>query len=111
MIGVQDDLPRHVVPDSSDAYERYFFFAAAPDGAHAVSAVVNVHPNRGLIDAAFAVSDGETHESVFAADRLGDELSCGPVRLQLTEPMRSLRIQVDGRADLRFRAVCPPIEE
>jgi hypothetical protein len=111
VIGVQDDLPRHVVPDSPDAYERYFFLAASPEGDLAVSAVVNVHPNRGLIDAAFAVSDGETHESVFTADRLGEELVSGPIRLELTEPMRSLRIEVEGRADLCFRAVCPPIEE
>ena len=111
MIGVQDDLPRHVVPASPDAYERYFFFAAARDGGHAVSAVVNVHPNRDLIDAAFALSDGETQESVFAADHLGEDLSCGPIRLELTEPMCSLRIEVEGRAELVFRAVCPPIEE
>ena len=111
MLTVHDDLPRHALPDSPDAYERYFFFAAAPDGAEAMSLVVNVHPNKGVIDAAYAVSDGERHDSLFVTDRLGDALECGPIRLTLTEPMQALRIEVEDRADLHFEAGHPPIEE
>ena len=111
MLTAHDDLPRHALPESPDAYERYFFFAAAPDGAEAVSLVVNVHPNKGVIDAAFARSDGECHDSLFATDRLGEDLTCGPIRLTLTEPMRSLRIEVEDQVDLRFEASHPAIEE
>ena len=111
MLAAHDDLPQHALPDSPDAYERYFFFAAAPDGAEAVSLVVNVHPNKGVIDAAFARSDGECHDSLFATDRLGEDLTCGPIRLTLTEPMRSLRIEVEDQVDLRFEASHPAIEE
>jgi hypothetical protein len=106
-----DDLPRHALPDAPDAYERYFFMAAAPDGSEAVSLVVNVHPHKGLIDAAFARSDGDTHDSLFATDRLGEDLTCGPIRLTLEDPMRSLRIEVEDRIDLRFDASHPAIEE
>ena len=81
VLSALDDLPRHELPDAPDAYERYFFLAAAPDGSEAVSLVVNVHPHKGVIDAAFAHSDGDTHDSLFATDRLGDDLACGPIRL------------------------------
>ena len=126
MISVWDDLPLHQTPAvlaepaTSDpaAYERFFFACADRDGHHCVALVVTLHPNKGVLDAAFAVSDGERHESLFVTDRLGharDDLACGPVRLTLTEPMRTLRIRVDAdagfAADLRFRAVSPAIEE
>ena len=111
MLTALDDLPRHELPDAPDAYERYFFLAAAPDGSEAVSLVVNVHPHKGVIDAAFAHSDGDTHDSLFATDRLGDDLTCGPIRLTLDDPMRSLRIEVEDRVDLRFDASHPAIEE
>ena len=72
--------------------------------------VVNVHPNKGLIDAAFALSDGDTHDSLFAADRLGDELACGPIRLS----SRADALAADrGRGSRRpaLRASHPAIEE
>ncbi|WP_068399615.1 hypothetical protein [Kribbia dieselivorans] len=125
MISVWDDLALHQTPATLDqpatsdpaAYERYYFGFADVSGDAAVGLVVNLHPNKGLIDAGFSVSRGGRHESLFASDRLGHDrahLTCGPIMLSFIEPMRVLRIQVDGediRADLRFEAVTPAIEE
>lgn len=125
MISVWDDLAIHQTPAPLDqpatsdpaAYERYYFGFVDVSGAAAVSLVVNVHPNKGLIDAGFSVSQDGRHESLFASDRLrGDraDLVCGPIRLTITDPMRSLRIQVDTEgwsADISFEAVTPAIQE
>lgn len=125
MIGVWDDLPLHQTaatldqPATSDpaAYERYYFGFFDTDGEAAVGLVVNLHPNKGLIDAGFSVSRGGRHESLFASDHLGhdrSDLICGPIRLTFLEPMRSLRVRVrseDFDADITFQAVTPAIEE
>jgi hypothetical protein len=125
-----DDLPVHQSPaplavpatDDPRAYERYWFGLGALDGSAMVGLVVNVHPVLGLVDAAFSVSDGDRTVSLFAKDALRhgrDDLRAGPVRLTLDDPMRSLRIRVDGddpdahgfSADLRVDATTPAIAE
>ncbi|EWT06076.1 hypothetical protein N864_00265 [Intrasporangium chromatireducens Q5-1] len=125
MISIWDDLPLHQTPATLDqpatsdpaTYERYYFGFCSIDGEAAVGLVVNLHPNKGLIDAGFSVSRGGRHESLFASDHLGvdrADLICGPIRLQLLEPMRQLRISVDGPefdASITFAALTPAIQE
>lgn len=125
MLSIYDDLALHQTPATLDqpassdpaAYERYYFGFFSDDGTAAVGLTVNVHPNKGLIDAAFAVSGAGRHESLMSSDHLGHDradLTCGDIRLTLEDPMRSLRITVTGpdiTADLRFAATTPAIEE
>jgi len=126
MLTVWDDLPIHQTPatldqpDSSDpaVYERFYFGFFDIEGACMVGLVFNIHPNKGLTDAAFSVSRQGRHESLLVTDRLGTDranLVCGPVRLVLLEPMKSLRITVDAAegfgADITFTATTPAIEE
>jgi hypothetical protein len=126
MLSRFDDLPLHQTPATLDqpassdpaAYERFFFAFGSVDGAEAVGMTVTLHPNKGLLDAAFTMSREGRNESIMASDRLGPDradLVCGPIRLQLTDPMRSLRISIGGRqdfdADIVFEALTPAIEE
>lgn len=126
MLSVHDDLPIHQTPATLDqpassdpaAYERYYFGFFDVDGSAAVGLTVTLHPNKGLIDAALTVLVDGRHESLMASDQLGadrSDLVCGPIRLTLTEPMRTLRIRVEGdsdfAADMTFCATTPAIEE
>ncbi|PZE27325.1 hypothetical protein [Curtobacterium sp. MCBD17_028] len=121
-----DDLPVHQTPaplavpatDEPRTYERYWFAAASTDGAAMIGLVVTVHPVVGTIDAAFSVSDGDRAETLFVTDALRhgrEDLVAGPVRLTLVDPMRVLRIRVDGRdgfaADVVVTATTPAITE
>jgi hypothetical protein len=120
-----DDLPIHQTaavlaePASDDprAYERYWFGFGALDGSAMLGLVVNVHPNLGVVDAVFSVSDGARSESLFARDLLAagrERIVAGPVALTLDDPMRSLRIAVHGSGfdvDLTFSATTPAITE
>lgn len=126
MLSVYDDLPLHQTPATLDqpatsdpaAYERFYFGFCDVDGSAAVGLTFTLHPNKGLVDAALTVSVGGRHESLLVSDRLGRDradLRCGPLRLTLEEPMRRLRIRVEGHpdfdVDLTFRATTPAIEE
>lgn len=125
MLSVFDDLPLHQTPATLDqpatsdpaAYERFYFGFCAVDGSASFGMTFNLHPNKGLVDAALTMSKDGRHESLMVSDHLGPDradLGCGPIRLTIEEPMRRLRIRVDHhdvRADLEFAAVSPAIEE
>lgn len=126
MIERWDDLAVHQTPaplavpasDEPRTYERYWFAAASTDGAVMVGLVLTVHPVLGTVDAAFSVSDGTRADSLYVTDVLThgrEDLVAGPVRLTITDPMRTLRIRVadqDGiAADLVFTATTPAVTE
>lgn len=126
MLSVYDELPIHQTPATLDhvatsdpnAYERFYFGAFDRAGEKAIGFTLTVHPNRGIVDAAFGVTVGTRYESLMITDELGHDpadLRCGPLRHQLTEPMRRLRFSVadtDGfSVDVEFAATTPAIEE
>jgi hypothetical protein len=119
-----DDYPIHQTPDpvafsgtDRNFYDRYFFNGYAPDGSSFFAAAFGVYPHLDVADAHFCiVRDGVQH-CLHASRRLGMErmdLSCGPIRIEIVEPLHALRVIVDGEgiaADLTFTGRAFPINE
>ncbi len=125
MLTVWDDYPIHQtsypvgVPLDAGAgrYERYWLTMHDADLTTQVGFGLGVHPNRGVVDAALSVSRGGRQRSVYASGPLTRDraTAVGPLRLEVVEPMRTLRLVADGRhglaADLTFSAVTEAIED
>ncbi|AOL95064.1 hypothetical protein [Porphyrobacter sp. LM 6] len=119
-----DDYPIHQTPDpvafsgtDRNFYDRYFFNGYAPDGSGFFAAAFGVYPHLDVADAHFCiVRDGVQH-CLHASRRLGMErmdISCGPIRIEVVEPLQSLRVIVDGEgiaADITFTGRAFPINE
>jgi hypothetical protein len=128
-----DDYPIHQTsqPIAATAtadlnhYDRYFFNGydreqAGPDSLY-FAAAMGLYPNRHVADASFSVVvGGATQVSVHASRRAPEERreanEVGPIRVDVVEPLRTLRIVVDAasegvRADLAFHARAAPLEE
>ncbi len=128
MLSGYDDFPIHQasVPvaetSTSDLnfYDRYFFNGYERDASIYFALAMGLYPNRHVADAAFSVMrDGEQF-SVFTSQRAPadrrDATHVGPIRVDVTHPMRSLHLSVDAvdlglRAELDFMARSPAIEE
>jgi hypothetical protein len=128
-----DDYPIHQTarpvasPATADLnhYDRYFFNGYTPDGSLFFAAALGLYPNRHVVDAAFSVVlAGGTAEaeqiSVHASGRAPtdrvDAGTVGPIRVEVVEPLRTLRVVVDApeqalRAELLFEHRSPPLEE
>jgi hypothetical protein len=119
-----DDFPLHQTPDpvaysgtDRNFYDRYFFNGYAPDGSSFFAAAFGVYPHLDVADAHFCVVRNGVQHCLHASRRLGMErmaLECGPVRIEVVEPLQSLRVIVDGEgiaADLTFTGRAFPIEE
>jgi hypothetical protein len=123
-----DDYPIHQTPDpvaysgtDRNFYDRYFFNGYAPDGSSFFAAAFGVYPHLDVADAHFCVvragEGGGVQHCLHASRRLGMErmaLECGPIRIEILEPLQRLRLIVDGEgiaADLTFTGRAFPIEE
>ncbi len=119
-----DDYPIHQTPDpvaysgtDRNFYDRYFFNGYAPDGGSFFAAAFGVYPHLDVADAHFCVVRDGVQHCLHASRRLGMErmeLSCGPIRIEIVEPLKSLRVIVDGEgiaADITFTGRAFPIEE
>lgn len=118
------DYPLHQTADpvafagtDRNFYDRYFFNGYAPDGAEFFAAAFGVYPALDVADAHFCVIRGGTQHCLHASRRLGMErmdLACGPIRIEIVEPLQKLRLTVEGEgiaADLTFTGRAFPIEE
>lgn len=122
-----DDYLHHQTPEpvaqpaTSDRnfYDRYFFNGYARSGELFFATALGVYPNRDVMDAAFTlVRDGiqtEVHASR-RAPRDRTETRVGPVRVEVLEPLRRLRVslednEADLRAELVFTARIPALQE
>lgn len=126
MLSPFDDYPIHPSADpiahpatgDPNHYDRYFFNGHQRDGDFYLGAAMGHYPVRGVIDAAFSlVRDGVEH-SVFASGRMPLDRSTevGPFRIEVVEPMRTLRYVVEPNehgieCDLTFRARTVAVEE
>lgn len=107
------------VDGDPNRYDRYFFHGYDPDARVFFGASLGVYPNRHIIDASFGVGDGRTQRSVFASGRLSPDrrdTQVGPIRVEVLEPLRTLRVTVDAaeqelRADVTFTARTVVLEE
>lgn len=119
-----DDYPIHQTPDpiafsgtDRNFYDRYFFNGYAPDGSSFFAAAFGIYPHLDVADAHFCVVRGGVQHCLHASRKLGMErmeLSCGPIRIEVVEPLQSLRVIVDGEgiaADLTFTGRARPIAE
>ncbi len=119
-----DDYPIHQTPDpvafsgtDRNFYDRYFFNGYAPDGSSFFAAAFGVYPHLDIVDAHFCIVRGGVQHCLHASRKLGMErmdLTCGPIRIKVIEPLQSLRVIVDGEgvaADLTFTGRAFPINE
>ena len=126
MLTTWDDFPVHQTsapvaqPVSGDPahYERYYALVFDHEATTHAGFGISLHPNRGVIDAAFSIAKDGRQEALFASGPLPSdrsEIAVGPFRVEILEPMRSLRILVEEQdglgAELRFNAQSPAIAE
>ena len=127
MLNRLDDYPIHQAPvpvaqpASSDpnVYDRYFFNGYTRAGDLFFAAALGLYPNRRVMDASFSVVLDGTQYSLHAS-RLAPgertETEVGPIRVEVEDPMRVLRLEVADNehgiaAELVFTAHCDAIEE
>ena len=101
-----DDYPVHqtsfplAVPHTThrNAYDRYWFNGYDKDAEFYIGIGAAVYPNLNIMDAGISlVIDGEQH-AFHASRRKPDEpsiIDVGPFRIDILEPMKSLRVTVD----------------
>lgn len=127
MLNPLDDYPIHQTgapisqPASGDRnhYDRYFFNGYDRDGDLYFAAAMGLYPNRSVIDAAFSVVSGGVQRNIHASGRAPldrTDTSCGPIRVEVIEPLHVLRLIVDDSAhgigcDLTWRARTVAVEE
>ena len=111
----------HTVSGDPNHYDRYFFNGYDPEGRIFFAAAMGLYPNRHVMDASFCVIvDGKEQINVHASARApfdrAECLTVGPIRITIVEPLKLLRVEVDGAdhgvvADLTFEATSLPCEE
>jgi hypothetical protein len=106
-------------------YDRYFFNGYTGDTSLYFAAALGLYPNRHVADASFSVVVGggtpdarqvNLHASRRAPLDRAEANTVGPVRVEVVEPLRTLRIIVDApdhslAADIRFEHRSAAIEE
>ncbi len=128
MLNKLDDFPIHQTPEplahpaTSDPnfYDRTWFNGYDQDASQYFGLGLAVYPHRGILDCAFStVEAGGRQHCFFASGRAPQErtdMSMGPFRLEIEEPLRRARIIIEDNetgiaADLSFSARTSPIQE
>jgi hypothetical protein len=128
MLNRLDDFPIHqtpepiAVPSSSDrnVYDRTWFNGYATDGSQYFGLGMAVYPHRGVLDGAFSVVERGGRQHAFYGSRRAPhertDLSVGPFRIEVVEPLRRTRVVLDDNesgvaCDLTFSARTAAIEE
>ena len=125
MLTKGDDFPIHQTPEpiayaGSDRnfYDRYFFNAYSPDGSEFVAVAFGVYPALNVADAHVSIIRGGIQRCLHASRILGMErmeLSVGPIRIEVIEPLQKLRVVLESAeglaCDLTFEGRAFPIEE
>lgn len=109
----------HPVSSDRNVYDRCYLNAHDRTGDVFAIGGVGVYPNLGVTDAYLGVRFGERQVVVRASDALGDDRlrqEVGPIRLEVTDPLRELRLVVDApdhgmEADLRWLGSFPAVDE
>lgn len=106
MLSRFDDYPIHPTPEplaqpattDRNVYDRYFFNGFRTDGSLFFAVALGRYPGRGILDCALSVVRDGVQSCFFASRRAPREPSetvVGPFRLEIIEPMHSLRIVLD----------------
>ncbi len=126
MLTPLDDSPWHQIATTFDHvgtsdprfFDRLWFAASDPAWGGTLQFTIGVYQNMNVVDGGFVVIvDGMQH-NVRASRQLRPryETACGPLRLDVVEPMHHLRLHVaagdhGAAAELDWRAVLAPEEE
>jgi hypothetical protein len=127
MITRFDDYPVHQAPvpvaqpatGERNFYDRHWFNAFDPEAGIYLGAGLGLYPNRRIMDAHLSVLiDGEQH-CLHASRRAPEERQdtrVGPLRVEVLEPLRRIRIRVEPNetgleGELCFEARSAPYEE
>jgi hypothetical protein len=127
MLSKFDDYPIHQTPEplahpattDRNVYDRYWFNGFATDGEFYFGIGLGTYPARGIVDCAFSiVRDGEQHcfRASARASREPSDTRVGPFRIEILEPMYSLRVVLDDNetgiaCDLVFEPRSANIQE
>ncbi len=126
MLTPMDDTLWHQIPTTFDHagtsdprfFDRYWFAANEPAGEGALQFTIGAYRNMNVMDGGFvAVHDGRQHNvRVSRSLRPHYEPVCGPLRVEVVEPLRHLRLQVAPgphalAGQLDWTAVLPAQEE
>lgn len=125
MLTKGDDFPIHQTPEpiafsgtDRNFYDRYFFNGAQADGSGFFALAFGVYPHLNIMDAHFSVLRDGRQTALHASRILGLErldLEVGPIRIEVLEPLRRLRLHVGGdhgiRAELTCQARSSPLQE
>jgi hypothetical protein len=110
MLSRFDEYPIHQTAEpiaynsSSDrnVYDRSWFNGFAPDGSFFFGLTMGVYPNRGILDCAFSVLAAGGHQHCLHVSRRapadGAETVAGPLRIEILEPMRRVRVLIAENA-------------
>lgn len=126
MLTKGDDYPLHQTPEpvaytgaNRNFYDRFFFNGYNRNGDVFFALAMGVYPYVNVLDGAFSVVVGGVQHNVYGSkimhmERLDTQV--GPVRVDIIEPLRVLRIACDDqengiKADLTFTARTPAHEE
>ncbi|MET8448200.1 hypothetical protein [Streptomyces sp. NPDC005209] len=108
---------KHVATGDRNAYDRCIFHVLDHEGRALLILGLGVYPNLGVIDAYATLRTGDTLHAVRASDALGDDrtrLVVGPLRIEVVEPLRRLRLVCDDDLlsyDLTWTADFPALWE
>jgi hypothetical protein len=127
MLSKFDDYPIHQTPEpiahpaTSDrnVYDRYWMNGYSDDGEFYFAMGLALYPHRGIMDCAFSVVRDGVQHSFHASRRAPSEptdLQVGPFRIEILEPMRSIRVVLEDNetgisCDLHFLARTGCVEE
>lgn len=120
-----DDYPLHQTPEpvahagtDRNFYDRYFFNGYTPDGSVFFAVAFGVYPQLDVADAHLSILRDGKQTSLHASCELGMErmaLAVGPIRIEVIEPLQSLRVVVEDSeglaCDITFTGRAFPIEE
>ena len=128
MLNKFDDFPVHQTaeplahPATSDPnfYDRTWFNGYAKDGSWYFGIGMAVYPHLGILDCAFSVVEKGGRQHCFFGSRRAPlertEMTVGPFRIEVIEPMRRTRVVLDDNTtgiacDLTFSTRTGAIEE
>ena len=121
-----DDYPIHQTPEpiayggtDRNFYDRYFFNGYHPtEGEDFFAAAFGVYPHLNVTDGAFVVVRNGVETALHVSGQLGDrmDIACGPLRIEIVEPLHRLKIHVNApeqglKAEIEFTSRSGPIEE
>ncbi len=126
MLTPMDDTLWHQLPTTFDHvgtsdprfFDRFWFAASDPKGAGALQFTLGAYANMNVMDGGFvAIRNGSQHNlRVSRSLRPHFESRCGPMRVEMIDPLHRARLVVDRgnheiAAELEWKSILPAQEE